>query len=47
MRHKLRLSWPINPRRAGGGGISTPPPVFYDSEKMAARDAAKFSVAVP
>ena len=37
----------LNPR-TGGGLISTPPPVrfFADSEKTAARSAAKFAITV-
>ena len=46
---KLMLSWdcPFNPR-TGGGVDFTPPPVrfFPDSEKTAARSAAKFAIAV-
>ena len=37
----------FNPRTAGGGRISPPPLRFFaDSEKTAARSAAKFAIAV-
>ena len=37
----------FNPRRAGGGRLDAPPLRFFqDSEKTAARSAAKFSVPV-
>ena len=36
----------LNPRTAGEGQISTPLRFFADSEKTAARSAAKFAIAV-
>ena len=36
----------INPRTAGGGGYQPPLRFFADSEKTAARSAAKFAIAI-